>query len=304
MGHDLRWLDEGRGLVEVSNTTFQRRYLLEPATRGLNEVVIGVFARAQAKYGVEVCALTVLSTHYHALLRVASQDQLSDFMCFVGGNLSKEVGKLINWSGALWSDRFHMIPVSHEDGAEIARLKYVLGNSVKEGLVSRPQDWPGVNSAQALIGGKPLEGVWIDRTKQDAARRRKNADASDEKFSEAETLHFSPLPCWDHLSAKVVRRLVAQMVKEIEDEGLGEEAIGAENLHSGDPHYRSPTIKKSPQPRFHAATRRVLKEMCEAYAWVVQAYREAAERLKEGDRAAPFPEGTFPPRLPFVAYVG
>ena len=199
---------------------------------------------------------------------------------------------------------YPMIPVSPEDEAQVARLKYVLGNSVKEGLVARPQDWPGVNSAQALIDGQPLEGIWIDRTKQDAARRRKNADARDQKFSEAETLHFSPLPCWAHLPAKVVRRRVAQLVKEIEDEGLGEDAIGTENLRSGDPHYRSPKIKKSPKPRFHAATRRVLKEMYDAYAWVVQAYREASERLKEGDLHAPFPEGTFPPGQPFVAYAG
>ena len=111
--------------------------------------------------GVRVCALTVMSTHLHALLWVDSQKQLSNFMGFVGGNLSKEVGKLIDWSGALWSDRYHMIPVSDEDGVQISRLKYVLGNSVKEGLVSRPQDWPGINSAQVLIDGEPLTGVWI-----------------------------------------------------------------------------------------------------------------------------------------------
>jgi len=29
-------------------------------------------------------------------------------------------------------------------------------------------------------------------------------------------------------------------------------------------------------------------------------YREASERLRNGDRDAPFPEGSFPPRLPFV----
>jgi hypothetical protein len=32
----------------------------------------------------------------------------------------------------------------------------------------------------------------------------------------------------------------------------------------------------------------------------VAAYREAAERLKQGETDVSFPEGSFPPRLPFV----
>ena len=31
-----------------------------------------------------------------------------------------------------------------------------------------------------------------------------------------------------------------------------------------------------------------------------QSFREAAEHLKAGDRSARFPEGSFPPGLPFV----
>jgi hypothetical protein len=39
----------------------------------------------------------------------------------------------------------------------------------------------------------------------------------------------------------------------------------------------------------------------EAYAFFVAAFREAAEKLRGGDRSAEFPPGSFPPRLPFVA---
>jgi len=40
--------------------------------------------------------------------------------------------------------------------------------------------------------------------------------------------------------------------------------------------------------------------MYEAYADFVAAFREAAEKLRGGDRMARFPEGSFPPGLPFV----
>jgi hypothetical protein len=40
--------------------------------------------------------------------------------------------------------------------------------------------------------------------------------------------------------------------------------------------------------------------MYKMYAIFVAAFREAAEQLKAGDRSAKFPEGSFPPGLPFV----
>jgi hypothetical protein len=43
------------------------------------------------------------------------------------------------------------------------------------------------------------------------------------------------------------------------------------------------------------------KAFYEIYAAFVAAFREASERLLRGDRNAPFPIGSFPPALPFVA---
>ena len=39
----------------------------------------------------------------------------------------------------------------------------------------------------------------------------------------------------------------------------------------------------------------------EAYSAFVAAFREAADKLKAGDRTARFPLGSFPPALPFVS---
>ena len=58
--------------------------------------------------------------------------------------------------------------------------------------------------------------------------------------------------------------------------------------------------KKSPAPLVHAATKAARLFFREAYALFVAAYREAAEKLRKGDRGARFPTGIFPPALPFV----
>ena len=65
--------------------------------------------------------------------------------------------------------------------------------------------------------------------------------------------------------------------------------------------HRPGKIKKSPAPFIHAATKAMRHLLWEEYALFVAAYRAAAERLKAGDTAPPFPEGCFPPALPFVS---
>ena len=71
---------------------------------------------------------------------------------------------------------------------------------------------------------------------------------------------------------------------------------------AADPHYRPEKLERSSAPMFHAARKRVRRAMWEAYSWVVAEYAAAAERLRDGDRLVDFPEGTFPPRLPFVPF--
>jgi hypothetical protein len=39
----------------------------------------------------------------------------------------------------------------------------------------------------------------------------------------------------------------------------------------------------------------------EIYVEFINAFRTASEALRRGNRAAPFPAGSFPPALPFVA---
>ena len=76
-----RYLPEG-ALVEVTVRTLHSLLLLRPSPT-LNDIVLGVFARAQERFGVEVHAFCVLSNHMHLLLSPGSQRNLSAFMQFV-----------------------------------------------------------------------------------------------------------------------------------------------------------------------------------------------------------------------------
>jgi hypothetical protein len=81
----------------------------------------------------------------------------------------------------------------------------------------------------------------------------------------------------------------------------GTSVVGVEAILAKDPQHRPSSLARSPAPLVHAATKAARKAFRDAYAWFVSAFREAAERLRKGDRNAPFPSGSFPPALPFVA---
>ena len=109
-----------------------------------------------------------------------------------------------------------------------------------------------------------------------------------------------------HLPPEVYRARIAKLIDQIEAdaaaqrEAAGRKPLGAEAILRQDPRTEPNRTKKSPAPRFHAVRKWVRKELYQTYTLFVQAYREAAELLRMGNRNAVFPRGCFPPPLPFV----
>jgi putative transposase len=304
MARKLRYVPEGGALVEVTCRTLQSRFLLRPGG-DLDEIIVGVLGRAQRLYEVRCCGYMCASNHYHFLLDVDNARQLARFMGYVNSNIAREISRLYGWTDKIWSRRYQAVVISGEEGAQIARLRYLLANGCKEGLVARPQDWPGVHMAKALVQGQDLTGIWFDRTREYAARNR--GEAFDRlQYASVETLHLSPLPCWRHLPADVWKARALSLVREIEEEAAvhrsntGSQPLGAAAILGQHPHDRPKNPKRSPAPLFHAVSARVRRELWEAYRLFVAAYRQAAEKLRAGDRNAVFPLGSFPPPLPFV----
>src|SRR5882757_4244087 len=109
------------------------------------------------------------------------------------------------------------------------------------------------------------------------------------------------------MSPEAYRARVAEMVESIEAEAArerertGAAVLGIREILACDPLHRPSTLARSPAPRVHAATKAARRAFYEIYAAFVSLFREASERLRRGDRDAPFPLGSFPPALPFLA---
>ena len=171
--------------------------------------------------------------------------------------------------------------------------------------MAHPREWPGVHCIDALATGQPMEGTWFDRTEEYAARQR-GEDFGMHRFASQETLELAPLPCWAHLSPEQYRARIAELVETLAVEAAarrastGIEPLGPAAILRQNPLAQPAKTKKSPAPLVHAASKRVRTEIRIAYAWFARTFREAAEYLRDGDRLARFPTGSFPPGLPFV----
>ncbi len=284
--------------------TLQGLLLLRPSPL-LCEIIVGILGRAQALYGLEIHAFVFLSNHYHLFCSPMDPEQLARAMCFINSNLAREAGRLHGFREKFWSRRYRAIPVTGELAAQIERLRYLLAHGCKEGFVLTPADWPGVHCVDALLHGKPLEGVWFDRTLEFEARR-KHIEFGARDFCTTYTVTLSPLPARRHLSAEQYRKEIAQLVAEIESEArvrraeTKREPAGAEFVRRQDPLSRPSRSKRSPAPRVHAASKAARRAFREAYRAFLSAFRRASEKLRAGDRTAEFPPYSFPPSLPFA----
>jgi len=185
----------------------------------------------------------------------------------------------------------------------LERLKYLLAQGCKEGLVLTPTDWPGVQCAKALLDGGSLQGVWFDRSREYEARRQ-GKEYGPRDFTVAETVTLARMPCWEDLSSEEVRARVAELIRQVEAEARAQGGDASRSpralrrllqLH---PHARPARSKRSPAPYIHAASKAIRKAFVRTYREFASAYREAAQRLRAGDRNVIFPPRCFLPSLP------
>src|SRR4051794_16462002 len=242
MARKLRHIPAPNTLVSITCRTVQGRFLFKPSL-DFNLLFLGILGRVQRQHNLILNAVSVLSNHLHILAVPENARQLASFMRDFKSKLAREVNRLTGWSGPVFERRYEMTVVTNEDRAQIERLSYVLAQSVKENLVERVRDWPGVHSAAAPIDGTPLTGTWFDRTREYAARNHRQG-ITRLQLAPEESVIPSPCPWWADLAADVYRARGASLVEEIEKEaGLAEglkgiSVLGVDAILKQDPQHR------------------------------------------------------------------
>ncbi len=115
------------------------------------------------------------------------------------------------------------------------------------------------------------------------------------------------MPAFRHLSPEEYQDKVAGLIREIEDENElkrdGDLVAGVDKILSQDP-FEPPTrlTKRSPRPLFHAASKEERDDFVDGFMAFLGQYRIASEAFRGGNLKAAgwFPEGCYPPALPFI----
>ncbi len=121
----------------VMNRGLARRAVFE--SRRDRRYFLGLLARAVRSGAIELHEFTLLSTHFHLLVRS------------LRGELSKTIGRIawqyVCWfnrsrgrDGSLFRSRFTSRPVDHEPYVRAVRV-YIADNAVAAGLVARPPEY-------------------------------------------------------------------------------------------------------------------------------------------------------------------
>ena len=288
--------------MEITSRTQHGRFLMCPSEK-VNDLILGVLGRAQARYGVALHAFCFMSNHNHILATVSSVEQMSLFTGFLKGNLAKEIGRLRDWRETFWGRRYHSASVKETEQDQVRRFLYILDNGCKEGLVASPLEWPGVSSAPALYRGETtMQGHLVRpyRAVSGPPARRKQA------LPFYRDRPFDPASVPPRTKRRRTTSVLRRSVREIElktaqmHQENGTTPMGARAIRRQKPHDKPKAFKASPAPIIHAANREDFWAMYNARKAKVAAYRDAAKRLKRGETDVRFPEGCFPPRLPFV----
>ncbi len=294
---------ESIAVVEITIRTVLGIYLLKPTPRN-KSLILGVLGRAKERLDFELYGYAYLSNHGSLLVGVRDAVQLARIMEFIHSNIARELGRKehSDWSGRFWGRRGRPILILTDEDL-VDRMRYLLANSTKEDLVTRPTRWPGAHCAKALCEGRADVGVWVDRTE---LRRLRFNSKPIERVTESNAstyyrVRLDKLPCWAKLSDEQYRGLIVCLCKDIAEQAAlkrradGGQVVGVKRLLRFSPHHRPDKIEKSPAPPVHCRDGSFRFWFIEAYRSFVDGYRWAYRRLGQMLGGDDFPPGGVPP---------
>lgn len=142
-----------------------------------------------------------------------------------------------------------------------------------------------------MTDGKPLKGLWYDRSALDAKRRswaRKPVNSRGRRPNLMDVATWKPVPLstppmWRGLDPATVRERWRSLMASAADRyPTKTPVLGAVGVLEADPHDKPRRSKRSPAPRVHTRCKRLRQAWMEAYRAFVEAYRAAMEQLRTG----------------------
>ena len=298
----LRFQSQRWATHHIVSRCLQGYAFLKP-TREIRAITKGVLGYALNKYEevIKLHTYVFLSNHFHLVLSAESTRDLAEFMCFFKGNLARELTRIHDWHGTLWQKRYSSEEILDEAGL-IDIFKYVMQNSVKEGLVDHPKDWKGLHGYHQLVMKKVVSGPWLDRTGYYCAKRRRE-DVTLSDFTTEYEIKLTPPPLWFHLTKleyyELCRKLSAEAIKEALKNRKIERSMGMKKVLRQNV-YKVRFVKRETRPLCRTKCIKTLKAYQKLYFEFKAKFQDVSAELRQAIQLGietiniRFPEGGIP----------
>jgi putative transposase len=137
-------------IVMVTRRTLRRTHLLRP-DKELTALYSYLLAIMSLRYGIEVHAAVLMSTHEH-LIVTDTRGTLPLFLRELHRVVALGVKVLRKWEGAVWDHEKTSVVELRTPQAVVEKLAYIMANPVNAGLVYHARKWPGLTTRPEELG--------------------------------------------------------------------------------------------------------------------------------------------------------
>jgi hypothetical protein len=304
MSQPLR-IDYPEGTSSFITRRFRNSQLCYANNKKLEKRVLGSLGKYLHKYKAEIYAYTMFGSHDHPMIQFKPKTKSKFFKDF-GARTAEAVKKYVPdfGTGSVMESRAREQAVTEDSESHLDRLMYTVMQPILSGLCKHLSDYPGFNSWQYILSGKPLEVEFFKGSDFKRAKRR-NPDADPSKFTEKYQIIFKRLPGYEDMDQSEYRKM-------LQEEYERRRRLIVEEFEKNGHVYPSPaslrrtrpteTAKNPKRSERHSKRPLVLslcaerkQEFIDYYFSILQQFKEASMRYLKGDRTVTFPEGTCAP---------
>ena len=293
MPRPLRYQSAPWSTHHVVSRCLQGFAFLKP-TPAVVETCAGLLAYSldQHQEVIKLHHYAFLSNHFHLILSARTRGDLSSFMRLFKSKLTRELNRIHDWGGTIWSGRYASEELLDE-GSVLKLLAYVTQNSVKEGLVDHPKQWSGLHGYHLLVEKKTPRGAYLDRT-----RLQREPELTAQEATTYYDVQLSPPPLWEDEGMEAYQARCATLFEEAIAEAQqardGRSSLGMAQVIS-QPLLKEREAPKGGRPLCRAQCRELLKAFKERYRIFKRQFQEVSREVRRSiTLGLPLPPLCFP----------
>ena len=272
----------------VTRRCTQRQLLLRPDPV-TNQAVLYCVGVAAEKHGIELHGVTAMSNTLCINCRDV-RGEGPDFRQYLISLLARFMNVHRSRWEAFWSSDEPSVVELCDAEAELGMLVYNLTDPVRQHMVDKVTNWPGVSSLRHQLAGKPI------RVKRPRKFFRENG-----KMAAEVELRFVPPPSWAHLEQDQWAKLLRERVQLVEAKMAakrrndGSRVVGRKAVLRRSPFSCPKTLppRRNLNPRIACRDKAKRLAAIERLKCFLQRYGQALAQVVAGVRDVVFPAGTW-----------